>query len=113
ARATRGEPHGMTAPRGPAAAGASSPGGARLLSGAWDGTVRVWDFLSGQEVLGFKGDPKRIWSVAFSPGGTLAAAAGDDGRIRLWKGPRNREEVQLRYRNGPSTWDAARTGARP
>jgi tetratricopeptide (TPR) repeat protein len=63
---------------------AFSPNGTRIASSAWDGTVKVWDTATGEEVLTLKGHRDEVRSVAFSPNGALLASAGRDATVRIW-----------------------------
>jgi WD40 repeat protein len=62
---------------------AVSPDGGRLATGSADGTVRVWDTGSGEQLLVLTaGSP--VWDVTFSPDGRRIAAGCADGTVRLW-----------------------------
>jgi WD40 repeat protein len=54
-----------------------------------DGTVRLWDARSGQELQVFKGHTAGVTSAEFSPngapGGFTLASGGSDGTVRLWE----------------------------
>ena len=62
---------------------AYSPDGTMLVSGAGDGTVKLWDVATKENIVTFEGHTDRVSSVAFSPGGTTLASGGGDG-IKLW-----------------------------
>jgi len=56
-----------------------------LAAGGADGTVRVWDVATQQQVgPPLSGGPGPVSAVAFSPDGTMLAAGGADGTVRVW-----------------------------
>ena len=64
---------------------AFSPNGERLVSGSFDGTLRLWDAQTGNP-LGepLEGHGSAVYSVAFSPNGERLVSGSFDGTLRLW-----------------------------
>ena len=66
------------------------PDRARVASGAWDGTVCIWDATTGRQLSRLSypsthSDNERIvLSVAFHPAGKLVACFARDGAVRFW-----------------------------
>src|SRR5262249_52369360 len=56
---------------------AVSPDGNLLVSGGWDGAVKVWHLPEGQLMFSFGNHGGPVHTVAFSPDGSLFAAAGE------------------------------------
>ena len=72
----------------PTASGVSSvsfsPDGATLASGSWDGTVQLWDVVTGEPIATLGGRESSGSSVSFSPDGATLASGSLDGTVRLW-----------------------------
>ncbi|KAH7922669.1 WD40 repeat-like protein [Leucogyrophana mollusca] len=65
-----------------------TPSGRQVVSGSYDGTIRIWDAATGQLAKGpFALDERTenlINSVAISPDGRTIATGSNDGIVRLW-----------------------------
>jgi len=62
-----------------------SPDGKRVATASADGTAKIWDAVTGKELLTVKGSSYGIvWHAMFSPDGKLLATAGQDGIVHLW-----------------------------
>jgi WD40 repeat protein len=82
---------------------AISPDDKRLLLGNHDGTIRVWDLASNQEVLRAKANSSWVNSVAFSHDGARIAATGTDGSIRIFNAT-NLELIGTLYGFADGEW---------
>jgi WD40 repeat protein/transcriptional regulator with XRE-family HTH domain len=60
-----------------------SPDGARLATASEDETARVWDAVTGQELLSFS-QPAGFLVIRFSPDGTRLATADNVGTASVW-----------------------------
>jgi WD40 repeat protein len=61
-----------------------SADGTRIATGDNDGTARIWDATTGEEVLRLAGHAGGVALVSFSPDGTRLATGGTDGTARVW-----------------------------
>jgi WD40 repeat protein len=60
------------------------PNGERIVSSSADDTIRVWDALSGEEILTMEGHKDAVHSIAVSHDGQWIVSGSHDCSIRLW-----------------------------
>jgi WD40 repeat protein len=46
---------------------AFAPGGVLLATGSWDGTVKIWNVTTAQELSSLKTHGDKVHSIVFSP----------------------------------------------
>ncbi len=61
-----------------------SPDGARIASASDDGTVQVWDALTGAAPYTYRGHSSPVMAVAWSPDGTMIASGSQDNTLQVW-----------------------------
>jgi WD40 repeat protein len=63
---------------------AFSPDGTWLATASADGSARLWDAATGEEVRQFLGHTSAVYALAFSPDGVYLLTGGNDQTARLW-----------------------------
>jgi WD40 repeat protein len=64
---------------------ADGPGGSTIATGADDGTARVWDAGTGNQLLELRvSADESVTHVEFTPSGEFLVTATEDGAVQLW-----------------------------
>lgn len=83
--------HTLSGPPAQFNAVAFSPDGTLVAAASGDGSIRVWNTMTGnpygRPLFGPEGHTGKVLAVAFSPDGKLLASGGADKKIRLWDLP--------------------------
>jgi WD40 repeat protein len=62
----------------------SSPDGRRIVTVGGDGTTRVWDARTGEELSVLRGQSGLVQSGSFTPDGRHILTASDGGTVNQW-----------------------------
>lgn len=87
--------------KGPVLNAVFSPNNLYIATGSEDGTLRVWDALSGKLRAVLQGHSRKVNKVRFSPDGRLIASASDDGTARIWDVVTGHQRAILRHTEDP------------
>jgi WD40 repeat protein len=61
-----------------------SPDGKRVVSSGMDGTVRIWNSETGQELLAMTGHKDFVYRAEYAPDGKRILSSGMDDTTRVW-----------------------------
>ena len=80
---------------------AYSPDGRLIVTASEDGTARVWDAVTGAQVLLLHGHTDKVDDAAFSTDGRLIVTVGADGTARVWTAPGRSSRGVVGRQTGP------------
>lgn len=82
---------------------AFSPDGRQILSASYDRTARIWDAVTGLQLISATGHTDKLQAAAFSNDGRQFATASADGTARIWDAATAGPRIVLRGHQGPVT----------
>jgi WD40 repeat protein/tRNA A-37 threonylcarbamoyl transferase component Bud32 len=76
--------------------------GRRLFTGNEDGTISVWDLMTGKSLLTLRGHADPVTSLVLGPGGRRLCSASADGTVMVWDLGAGDDPFVLRFGWGPT-----------
>lgn len=67
----------------------------KMLTAGSDGSARVWDTSTGEELLALRGHTSDVLDASFSPDGRRIVTAGADDTVRVWDARTGEQIAQL------------------
>lgn len=83
-----------------------SPDWTRIATASWDKTVKVWDALTGKELLTLAKHSEHVRRVVFSPDGKRLASASGDKTVKIWDSVSG-AELQTLANHAAGVWTVA------
>jgi WD40 repeat protein len=74
--------------------------GKRLATSSEDGTAKVWDAVTGWELLLLEGHTNRVLCAAWSPDSQFLATGSEDGAAKVWDPVRGKELFTVKAHPG-------------
>ncbi len=81
----------------PASSIAIPPGGNLIISGHFNGDIKLWDITDGKLLHTLKGHTGEVTSLSISPSGNFLGSGAIDGIPRVWKMKSDQSEPQLEF----------------
>lgn len=85
----------------PVTSGATRPDGRQLATGSRDGTIALWDSVSGRREGFLPGHQWFVADLAWTPDGRSLFTSAADRRVHRWRMPEGRIERSFRGLEGP------------
>ena len=73
-----------------------TPDRKKIITGASNGSIKVWDFDSGKELNTLHGHTKLAYALALSPNGAILVSGSFDSTIKIWDMETMEEKKTLR-----------------
>src|SRR5262249_17304617 len=80
-----------------------SPRGEQLASSGTDGSVQVWDAVTGQQLFSLRGHTAWVSSLVYSADGKRIITGSADHTVKVWDALTGQEVLTLRGHNEPVT----------